>query len=132
MEYKEKAKEIARRYNQGQGTISALCKDIGIGRSTFYKAIGEIGIVKDDEKDIYIIPDIQVKDQEEPAPAEPKEERKGQRMKQEKKKKTFEIDVELEQLIRIQAAIEDITINEWVNNVLWKAIPDDTRKIIKR
>ena len=48
----------------------------------------------------------------------------------EKKKKTFEIDVELEKHIRIQAAIEDTTINEWVNKTLWEAIPEDTKEFI--
>jgi predicted HicB family RNase H-like nuclease len=49
----------------------------------------------------------------------------------EKKKKTFEIDTELEQLIKIQAAIENVSINDWVNSVLWKAIPKDTKEIVR-
>jgi len=48
-----------------------------------------------------------------------------------RKKKTFEIDTDLEQLIRVQAAILDITINDYVNEVLRKSISDNVKSIIK-
>lgn len=47
-----------------------------------------------------------------------------------KKKKTFEIDTELEKHIRVQAAIDNITINEWANQALWSAIPKKTKEFI--
>ncbi len=143
------AREIAVRFNNGEGTITDLSKEYeGYSRHKFYRDIESIGIVKNKEGK-YIIPDSNIKGQinllEQVSPdtqgkeisraiepirdKERQEKRKGQSM--EKKKKTFEIDVELEQLIRIQAAIEDITINEWVNSVLWKAIPEDTRRIVR-
>lgn len=169
------AREIAARFNNREGNITDLAAEYeGYSRYKFYRDIKKLGIVKDDEKDIYIIPDDNIDGQinllEQVGPemqeeekgildpiGDPPDEREGQDMQQdiknkdvivtdppeekeidlfygigtpEKKKKTFEIDVELEKYIRIQAAIEDTTINEWVNKTLWKAIPEDTKEFI--
>lgn len=149
------AREIAVRFNNGEGTITDLAAEYkGYSRHKFYRDIDRLGITKDEEGK-YIIPDANIKGQldllEKVGPElEEKEildpigdERKGNEMQQdiknkdaivteppEKKKKTFEIDVELEKHIRIQAAIEDTTINEWVNKTLWEAIPEDTKEFI--
>jgi predicted HicB family RNase H-like nuclease len=144
------AKEIIRRYNNREGTITNLAEQHeGYSRHKFYRDIEKLGITKEKETDKFIIPDGNIEGQlnllEQEGPelqekeisraiepirdTERQKERKAQSM--EKKKKTFEIDVELEQLIRIQAAIKDTTINEWVNKILWAAIPEDTRRIVK-
>ena len=158
MERDNIAREIAVRFNNGEGTITDLSKEYeGYSRHKFYRDIESIGIVKNKEGK-YIIPDANIKGQldllekvgpelEEKEILDPigdiSDERKGNEMQQdiknkdaivteppEKKKKTFEIDVELEKYIRIQAAIEDTTINEWVNKTLWEAIPEDTKEFI--
>ncbi len=149
------AREIAVRFNNGEGTITDLAAEYkGYSRHKFYRDIDRLGITKDEEGK-YIIPDANIKGQldllekvgpelEEKEILDPiGEEREGEKMQQdiknkdsivteppEKKKKTFEIDVELEKHIRIQAAIEDTTINEWVNKTLWEAIPEDTKEFI--
>lgn len=153
MKYTEKTKEVIKLYNEKKGNISKLVKDVGISRAAFYSNLNKLGIIKDEEKDLYIIPDDNIKGQinllDEPEKEihkipelfEPVKQRKEVEKVEkrevkpidplEKKKKTFEIDVKLEKYIRVQAAKENITINEWVNKTLWAAIPDDTKEFIK-
>ena len=47
-----------------------------------------------------------------------------------KKKKTFEIDEELDQYLKAEAIRKGLTINELVNKSLWKAISEDTKDFI--
>lgn len=54
-EYEKKAIEVVKRFNAGQGNITDLCKQLGIGRSTFYENRDKLGIKKQGDK--YIIPD---------------------------------------------------------------------------
>lgn len=154
------AREIIFRFNNGDGTITDLAAEYeGYSRHKFYRDIVKLGITKDREGK-YIIPDDNIEGQlnlleqegpelqeEEKETLEPigdiSDERKGNEMQQdiknkdaivteppEKKKKTFEIDVELEKYIKVQAALENTTINEWVNKTLWEAIPEDTKEFI--
>ena len=157
MNRKSIVKEIIERYNNREGNITELSNSYeGYSRQKFYRDIKKYGIVKDDDNDIYIIPEDNIKGQidllegtEGPEShnnikaidnipnkeIKATERDKGVKAMTEvkdttKKKKTFEIDVELEKHIRIQAAIEDTTINEWVNKTLWEAIPEDTKEFI--
>ena len=47
-----------------------------------------------------------------------------------KKKKTFEIDEELEQYLKAEAIKEGLTVNDLVNKTLWAIISEDTKKFI--
>lgn len=131
------AREIAVRFNNGEGTITDLSKEYeGYSRHKFYRDIESIGIVKNKEGK-YIIPDSNIKGQinllEQVAPEMQQDIKNKDAIvtePPEKKKKTFEIDVELEKYIKVQAALENTTINEWVNKTLWEAIPEDTKEFI--
>ena len=51
----KKAIEVVKRFNAGKGNITDLCKQLGIGRSTFYENMDKLGIKKQGNK--YMIPD---------------------------------------------------------------------------
>lgn len=166
MGYQAKAKKVAERYNNKDGTIVDLLKEVGIGRTAFYSNIKKMGIVKDDDLDKYIIPsgniggqiDIlevaegvvrseETKEMDNITSVEDETTEGNERVSgvakedievteeikaenQSRKKKTFEIDIDLEQLIRVRAAILDISINDYVNIVLRESIPDTIKNII--
>lgn len=170
MDRLEMCREIVKRYNNKEGTITELTKDYGdsYNRSKFNRDVKSLNINRDIELDKYIIPVINVEGQldilEGTEGATMKADTKvienmGHEVKSiakgkgaakemtiednkvvsdikvidpmERKKKTFEIDIDLEQLIRVQAAILNITINDYVNKVLRKSIPEDIKNIIK-
>lgn len=151
--------EVIKQYNKLEGTIVDLVKKYpGYTRDKFYNDVKKYGYTKDNERNIYIIPDDNIEGQidileatgepqrkEDIKPMEtiseevekPTEDKPGvkdniEKVKvSEKMKKTFEIDIDLNQFIKLQSVIEDKTINQWVNDTLWKAIPESTKKIIK-
>lgn len=168
MTREEITRDLAARYNKGQGTVQDLSTEYGAdyNQYKFYRDIKKYGIIKDTDTDKFIIPgkvmsgqiDILsttvepqsleesqttntmasidteqqgVKVMPENTPKEELEVVKVNKEPRERKKKTFEIDTDLEQLIRVQAAILDITINDYVNEVLRKSISDNVKSIIK-
>lgn len=161
------ARDIALRFNNGEGTVTDLSKEFPkYDRNKHNRDIVKYGIVKDKDTNKFIIPDKVmsgqidilsttvepqslkesqttntmtsidteqqgVKVMPENTPKEELEAVKVNKEPRERKKKTFEIDTDLEQLIRVQAAILDITINDYVNEVLRQSITDDVKKVIK-
>lgn len=142
MDRENTVKEIVRRYNEKEGTILDLVKEYeGYSRNKFYRDIAKLGIVKDDEKDIYILKNDNIEGQlnilDDEAPGEEikkdspgeLEERKATKMI--KVKKTYEIEEFTEKAVKIQATLEGKTINDYVNDVLQASISDEVKKLIE-
>lgn len=125
-----KAINIAKQYNQGLGTIKELAKNAGMSDRTFYRNIKEVGIYRDKKTNKYIIPKNILENAE--------GERKNMQDKQvnkeniKKKKKTFEISEDVEKAVKIQAATEEKTINQWVDDTLRKNISDEVWQLLKK
>ena len=139
-ERKEIVLDIVKKYNAREGKIAALAREYkDYSRDKFYADIKKLGIIKDKSKDKYIIPDYNIKgqvnlvEQVDYSKQEVKQEQLKDADKKvtERKKKTFEIDTDLEQLIRVTAAIEDISMNDYINKVLRAAIPKHVKDMIK-
>ena len=138
-ERKEIVLDIVKKYNAREGKIAALAREHkNYSRDKFYADAKKLGIIKDKSKDKYVIPNHNIEGQiglsenEEPKKGISKGDDKLKDLDINitgKKKKTFEIDIELERYLRIEAAIKDISINEFVNSTLWKAISSDTKKL---
>lgn len=147
--------EVMRRYNNGEGTIINLVKEYpNYTRDKFNLDVKKRHIVKDSNTNLYIYNDL-IEGQldiveiapgtkeviKEVAAKEIKKDSlsdtKVKEVEQDingsstRKKKTFEIDVDLEQLIRVAAGIENITINDYVNRVLRDSIPLNVKTLIK-
>lgn len=148
--------DILKRFNNQEGTISKLVKEYqGYTRDKFNDDIKKRSIIKNPGTNQYIyndkiegqidITEIEEKEKVIVKPKEIiKESLSDTRVKPgdtkdnqyingsvTRKKKTFEIDTDLEQLIRVSASIEDITINDYVNKILRASIPVSVKIIVK-
>lgn len=152
MERFETFKELINRYNDKKGSINNLVTEYeGYSRNMFYRDLKKYGVEKDEEKDIYYftqlegqtdllgVPELTANDIKEDKPTNYiNKELKGSQEAIKaskinaavKKKKTFEIDEDLEQYLKAEAIKESLTVNELVNQTLWKVISEDTKKFI--
>lgn len=129
MDRQEILKDIIRRYNNKEGNIKDLLTDYeDYSKDKFYRDLKKNGIVKDKERDIYIYEgidgQIDLLEEEEKEIPEPKPKADT------RKKKTFEIDESIEPYIKAEAIKQGVTLNDWVNDTLWKAISDSTKEFI--
>lgn len=116
---------IANQYNEGLGTIKELAKKTGISDRTFYRNIKEIGIYRDKKTNKYIISKNILENEE--------GEKENMQDKQvNKKRKTFDISEDVEKAVKIQAATEEKTINQWVDDTLRKNISDEVWQLLKK
>lgn len=152
MERSEMFKDLISRYNNKEGSINNLVTDYeGYSRNMFYRDLKKYGVEKDEKKDIYYFKELEgqvgllggtelteesIKDIKATNYIN-----KGLKASQEaiktskvntpaKKKKTFEIDEELEQYLKAEAIKEGLTVNDLVNKTLWAIISEDTKKFI--
>ncbi len=144
--------QVITRYNDQEGSITKIVKDYpSYSRDKFNKDLKKHGYIKDMERNLYIIKDLegQIDILDIPGQAPSKEDNKAilsipkdikeptkantslESNETTRKKKTFEIDVDLEQLIRVAAALEDITMNDYVNKVLRVSIPVSVKIMVK-
>ncbi len=153
MKYEKETKEVVERYNKGEGTIAEISESIeGFNRNKFYRMIKKLGIVKDEKKDKYIFTnknidgqlnllkaskkEVQGMEKEletEKEKSEPKEEKKEIAPKEipKMKKKTFEVSEGVEAGIKMMAAIEGKTINDYVNDTLEKSLSDEIKRMLE-
>lgn len=112
MDYRKKTIEVAERVARGEGSITAICKKVGLNRSTFYRYKN---ILEEEGKTIGGV----IRGQKEVNEMKPK-----------KRKHTFEIDANLHKAIKVQAAIEGKTINNFINDLIKNSISNEVKKLI--
>ncbi len=152
MERDQIFKELISRYNNKEGSINTLVDDYeGYSRAMFYRDLKKYGVEKDEKKDIYyfaelegqvdLLGEAELTDKgigEVGATNYTNEEIKTSQEANKalkpkapiKKKKTFEIDEELEQYLKAEAIRKGLTVNELVNKTLWTVISEDTKDFI--
>lgn len=106
-------KEILERSKSEKKSISELCKEYGIDRTTFYRNLKKLESGKIQEKQ------------------KTSETEKQVFSKSKKVKRTFELLEEVEKAIRIEAALQGKKIVDFVNEALWQAVSEQAKKVVK-
>ena len=152
MERTEIFKDLISRYNNREGSINNLVTNYpGYSRNMFYRDLKKYGVEKDEKKDIYYFTELEgqvdllggteltdkdIKEVEATNCIDKELKASQEAIKTSKvntpakKKKTFEIDEELEQYLKAEAIKEGLTVNELVNKTLWAVISEDTKNFI--
>ncbi len=152
MERDQIFKELISRYNNKEGSINNLVTNYpGYSRNMFYRDLKKYGVEKDEKKDIYYFTELEGQVDllgGTELTGESIEDTKATNYINEglkasqgankafkpdsliKKKKTFEIDEELDQYLKAEAIKKGLTVNELVNKTLWKVISEDTKNFI--
>lgn len=117
----EVVKEILRRSKEEGISIMKLCDEYGMNRTTFYRTLnklkeenkeieGQLSLVDDGETSKEVNADKQVFD------------------KSKRVKKTFELYKQVDWAIKLEALRQGKKVVDFVNEVLWNAVSQETRE----